>query len=198
MEFVESLGADLVLPPTDGWLKAVQEATDGQAVDQVVDPIGGDAFDDGHSVTPVGAVSRDRHAAVMSEPFIGSAALAAGAVNRHALRTRFAGVPTTGTSRGTPKSPPWCGPKRPGCGRVVTACWRASRPRPCTAGRWIDPGRPATVIPANGRRARGLEVWADRLKDDEIECGCSVVRITAADTEATVVRRLRVAWDRLA
>lgn len=46
MEFVESLGADLVLPLTDGWLKAVQEATDGQGVDLVVDPIGGDAFDD--------------------------------------------------------------------------------------------------------------------------------------------------------
>lgn len=45
-EFVESLGADVVLPLTDGWLKSVQEATDGRGVDLVVDPIGGDAFDD--------------------------------------------------------------------------------------------------------------------------------------------------------
>ena len=46
IEFVESLGADVVLPLTEGWLKAVQEATDGRGVDLVVDPIGGDAFDD--------------------------------------------------------------------------------------------------------------------------------------------------------
>jgi NADPH2:quinone reductase len=46
MEYVESLGADLVLPLTEGWLKKVQDATDGQGVDLVVDPVGGDAFDD--------------------------------------------------------------------------------------------------------------------------------------------------------
>ena len=46
VEFVESLGADVVLPLTEGWLKAVQETTDGRGVDLVVDPIGGDAFDD--------------------------------------------------------------------------------------------------------------------------------------------------------
>lgn len=46
VEFVESLGADLVLPLTDGWLQAVKDATDGRGADLVVDPIGGDAFDD--------------------------------------------------------------------------------------------------------------------------------------------------------
>jgi NADPH2:quinone reductase len=45
-EFVESLGADDVLPLADGWLDAVKEATGGRGVDLVVDPIGGDAFDD--------------------------------------------------------------------------------------------------------------------------------------------------------
>ena len=45
-EFVESLGADVVLPLTDGWLQAVKEHTDGRGVDLVVDPIGGEAFDD--------------------------------------------------------------------------------------------------------------------------------------------------------
>jgi len=45
-EFVASLGADLVLPLTDGWLPAVKDHTDGRGVDLVVDPIGGDAFDD--------------------------------------------------------------------------------------------------------------------------------------------------------
>jgi NADPH2:quinone reductase len=45
-EFVESLGADVVLPLTDGWAQAVRDHTDGRGVDVVVDPIGGDVFDD--------------------------------------------------------------------------------------------------------------------------------------------------------
>jgi NADPH2:quinone reductase len=46
LEFVESLGADVVLPLTDGWLQAVKDHTGGRGVDLVVDPIGGEAFDD--------------------------------------------------------------------------------------------------------------------------------------------------------
>jgi NADPH:quinone reductase len=46
MEFVESLGADVVLPLTDGWVRAVRGHTDGRGVDIVVDPVGGPAFDD--------------------------------------------------------------------------------------------------------------------------------------------------------
>jgi NADPH2:quinone reductase len=45
-EFVKSLGADVVLPLDDGWLEAVKAHTGGQGVDLVVDPIGGEAFDD--------------------------------------------------------------------------------------------------------------------------------------------------------
>lgn len=45
-EFVESLGADVVLPLTEGWLHAVLDHTDGRGVDMVVDPIGGEPFDD--------------------------------------------------------------------------------------------------------------------------------------------------------
>jgi NADPH:quinone reductase len=44
--FVESLGADVVLPLTDGWLQAVLEHTEGRGADLVVDPIGGETFDD--------------------------------------------------------------------------------------------------------------------------------------------------------
>jgi NADPH2:quinone reductase len=44
--FVESLGADVVLPLTDGWAQAVRDHTDGRGVDIVVDPVGGQAFDD--------------------------------------------------------------------------------------------------------------------------------------------------------
>jgi NADPH2:quinone reductase len=46
IEFVESLGADVVLPLTDGWAQAVRDHTDGRGVDVVVDPVGGEAFDD--------------------------------------------------------------------------------------------------------------------------------------------------------
>ncbi|HEX2283950.1 MAG TPA: NADPH:quinone oxidoreductase family protein [Mycobacterium sp.] len=46
VEFVESLGADVVLPLTEDWLQAVKDATGGRGVDLVVDPIGGEAFDD--------------------------------------------------------------------------------------------------------------------------------------------------------
>jgi NADPH:quinone reductase len=46
VEFVESLGADVVLPLTDGWLQAVLEHTEGRGVDLVVDPVGGEPFDD--------------------------------------------------------------------------------------------------------------------------------------------------------
>jgi NADPH:quinone reductase len=46
IDFVRSLGADVVLPLTDGWLEAVKKHTDGRGVDLVVDPIGGEAFDD--------------------------------------------------------------------------------------------------------------------------------------------------------
>ena len=45
-DFVKSLGADVVLPLTDGWAQAVRDHTDGRGVDVVVDPVGGDAFDD--------------------------------------------------------------------------------------------------------------------------------------------------------
>jgi NADPH2:quinone reductase len=46
MDFVKSLGADVVLPLTDGWAQEVRDHTDGRGVDVVVDPVGGDAFDD--------------------------------------------------------------------------------------------------------------------------------------------------------
>ena len=46
MDFVKSLGADIVLPLADGWLAAVKDATGGRGVDLVVDPVGGEVFDD--------------------------------------------------------------------------------------------------------------------------------------------------------
>jgi len=45
-DFVEGLGADVVLPMTDGWSKAVRAETGGHGVDVVVDPVGGEPFDE--------------------------------------------------------------------------------------------------------------------------------------------------------
>ena len=53
MDFVESLGADVVLPLTDGWAQAVRDHTYGRGVDIVVDPVGGSAFDDAIRVLAV-------------------------------------------------------------------------------------------------------------------------------------------------
>ena len=45
-EYASSLGADVVLPLTNGWLQKVREHTGGKGVNLVVDSVGGDAFDD--------------------------------------------------------------------------------------------------------------------------------------------------------
>ncbi|KAA1249790.1 NADPH:quinone oxidoreductase family protein [Mycobacterium simiae] len=46
VDYVSALGADVVLPLTDGWVRQVHKHTHGQGVDIVVDPIGGPTFDD--------------------------------------------------------------------------------------------------------------------------------------------------------
>lgn len=46
LDYVGTLGADVVIPLAEGWAQAVRDATDGRGVDVVVDPIGGPAFDD--------------------------------------------------------------------------------------------------------------------------------------------------------
>jgi len=46
VDYVWSLGADLVVPLTEGWLQVVRDHTDGFGVDMVVDPVGGEVFDD--------------------------------------------------------------------------------------------------------------------------------------------------------
>ena len=46
VDYVKSLGADVVVPLSDNWPKVVKEHTRGQGVDIVVDPVGGPVFDD--------------------------------------------------------------------------------------------------------------------------------------------------------
>jgi NADPH:quinone reductase len=53
-DYVSSLGADVMLPLTDGWAQAVRGYTNGRGVDIVVDPVGGPAFDDAIRVLVIG------------------------------------------------------------------------------------------------------------------------------------------------
>ena len=113
----------------------------------------------------------------MGEPFIGSAALAAGTLTRYALRTRFIAMhhdvyiakdtDVTAVLR-------------------AKACWLRSRGHGVLAGfsaaalhgsRWIDPNRPATMIDTNRRRTPGITVWADEIDDNEI-CVIEGMRVT--------------------
>ncbi len=45
-DFVREVGADEVVPLREGWAARVRELTGGRGADVVIDPVGGDAFDD--------------------------------------------------------------------------------------------------------------------------------------------------------
>jgi hypothetical protein len=113
----------------------------------------------------------------MAEPFFGSAALAAGTLTRHALRTRYKAMhhdvyvakdaDVTAVLR-------------------AKACWLRSRGHGVLAGfsaaalhgtRWIYADLPATIIDTNRRRTPGITVWADEITDDEI-CIREGLRVT--------------------
>ncbi|SON59503.1 2-haloacrylate reductase [Mycobacterium simulans] len=53
IDYVASLGADVVLPLTDAWVEQIREHTYGRGVDIIVDPIGGSAFDDAINVLAI-------------------------------------------------------------------------------------------------------------------------------------------------
>jgi hypothetical protein len=105
----------------------------------------------------------------VQEPFIGSEALAAGQLSRHQLRTRYFAlhqdiyVPNDLTITAAVRA---------------KACWLRSRRRGILAGfsasalhgaiKWIDPARSAAIIDTNRRPTPGVEIFADRIEDDEI------------------------------
>ncbi|WP_353357431.1 hypothetical protein [Mycobacterium sp.] len=113
----------------------------------------------------------------MDGPFIGSEAVAAGVMTRHALRRGYIALhQDVYIAKDTEISP------------IVRAkaCWLRSKRRGILAGfsasalhgaRWIDPARPAAVIDTNRRRTRRVNVWADRIEDDEI-CVIDGMRVT--------------------
>jgi hypothetical protein len=103
------------------------------------------------------------------EPFIGSAAQAAGALTRHELRTRYVAIHhDVYIAKDTEMT----------AVLRAKACWLRTRGHGVLAGfsasalhgaKWIDASLPATVIDTNRRRTPGVAVWAVAFDDDEIE-----------------------------
>lgn len=113
----------------------------------------------------------------MAEPFLGSAALAAGTVTRHTLRTRYRAMHHDVYLAKDADITPVLRAK---------ACWLRSRGHGVLAGfsaaalhgaRWIDANLPATIIDTNRRRTPGITVWADEINDDEA-CLIEGMRVT--------------------
>lgn len=133
----------------------------------------------------------------MGEPFVGSEAVAAGALTKSALRWRFACVyRDVYLTRGTELTPTvrakagwlWSGRRGVVAGFSAAALHGA---------RWVDVFRPAEIIHDNRRRASGVLVRGDRLDPDEISVigGVSVTMParTALDLACWYPQRVSVA-----
>lgn len=129
-------------------------------------------------VTLVTFVGVTQHTSTMTDPFLGSEALAAGVLTPYELRSRYValhkdvyvpqGVELTAQLR-------------------AKALWLRSRRRGVLAGysasafhgaKWIDADLPAAIIDTNRRRAPGLQVWEERIEPDEI---CVIEAVAAVD-----------------
>lgn len=116
----------------------------------------------------------------MGEPFIGSEAVAAGITTHSQLRSRYRRVfRDVYVLRGTELTPTL----------RAHAAWLWSRRRGVIAGfsaaalhgsRWIDATRAVDIIHDNRHPLAGLQIWSDRLANDEVE----VVAGTAVTTPA--------------
>jgi hypothetical protein len=118
----------------------------------------------------------------MGEPFIGSEAVAAGETTDSQLRRRYTRVfRDVYVIEGTELTPKL----------RARAAWLWSRRRGVIAGfsaaamhgsRWIDATRAVDIIHDNRHPLAGLQVWSDRLANDEIEFIDGVAVTTAART----------------
>jgi len=128
----------------------------------------------------------------MTDPFLGSEALAAGALTPYELRTRFMTVhQDVYVPRGTELT------------AVVRAkaSWLRSRRRGILAGfsasaiygaRWIDPTLPAAIIDSNRRPAPGVQVWEEHIEPDEIAIVDGMRVTIPARTALDLARRWRL------
>jgi very-short-patch-repair endonuclease len=138
---------------------------------------------------PRRAVGLTQHTFAMTDPFLGSEALAAQLLSRHELRSRYVALfRDVYVPRGAELS----------ATLRAKACWLRSRRRGVLAGfsasalhgtRWIDPSRPAEIIDMNRRKAPAVLVWEERIEPDEITVVDQMRLTTPARTALDLARR---------
>jgi hypothetical protein len=125
----------------------------------------------------------------MTDPFLGSEALAIGALTPYELRSRY--VPLHKDVY-VPRDVELTAVLR------AKACWLRSRRRGVLAGfsasalhgaKWIDASRPSEIIHTNRRRAGGVRVFEERIEPDEIAVVDGMRVTTPARTALDLARR---------
>lgn len=128
----------------------------------------------------------------MTDPFLGSEALAVGALTPYELRSRY--VPLHKDVY-VPRDAELTAVTR------AKACWLRSRRRGVLAGfsasalhgsKWIDPTLPAAIIDTNRRKAAEVRVWEERIELDEITVVDQMRITTPARTAIDLARRCRL------
>jgi len=125
----------------------------------------------------------------MSDPILGSEALAAHHLSRYELRSRYVAMHhDVYVPRDAEPTPVL----------KAKACWLRSRRRGVLAGfsasalhgaKWIDPALPAAIIDTNRRPTDGVQVWEQRIDDDEIVVIGDMRVTTPARTALDLARR---------
>jgi very-short-patch-repair endonuclease len=125
----------------------------------------------------------------MTDAFLGSEALAVGALTPHELRSRYVPLHKDVYVQRDAELTAVLRAK---------ACWLRSRRRGVLAGfsasalhgsKWIDPTLPAAIIDTNRRKAPGVQVWEERIEPDEITVADGMRLTTPARTALDLARR---------
>lgn len=134
----------------------------------------------------------------MREPFIGSEAIASGALSRHLLRTRFVALyPDVYT----PPDANLTAVQR------AYAAWLWSRRRGVVAGKsasaihgakWVDARAPAQLLYQHRRPPAGIRIWLDRVAKDEIQVVADIAVTTPARTAFDLACRYPTVFDAVA
>jgi very-short-patch-repair endonuclease len=126
----------------------------------------------------------------MTDPFLGSEALAAGVLTPYELRSRYVAVHKDVY---LPRDAELTAVLR------AKACWLRSRRRGVLAGysasalhgaKWIDSTRPAAIIDTNRHTVAGVQAWEERIDDDEVGVVDGIRLTTPARTALDLARRL--------
>jgi hypothetical protein len=128
----------------------------------------------------------------MGEPFIGSEAVATGALTPYALRSRFRAVhpdvylpPGVELTAAVRAKAAWLWTRRGGVvGGQSAAVLHGAK--------WVDSSRPAEVLWPNRRPPTGVHTWSDRVADDEVTVVDGVRVTTPARTALDLAVRYPV------